>query len=212
MYPRTGRPVRGFLSGVKYLCTRPARVAGRSAFLGSEIQLIHVVMQTSHGEIVLEVNDEKAPISAANFMSYVAKGHYDGTIFHRVISGFMIQGGGFTADMVQKPTDKPIRNEWQNGLKNTRGTLAMARLGGNADSATCQFFINVVDNGFLDRPQPDGAAYAVFGRVVSGMEAVDKIRAVNTGFKKGMGDVPTETVMIVKVRAATDAEAAKFKS
>jgi cyclophilin family peptidyl-prolyl cis-trans isomerase len=169
-------------------------------------------MQTSHGEMVLELNDEKAPISAANFMSYVAKGHYDGTIFHRVISGFMIQGGGFTAEMVQKPTDKPIRNEWQNGLKNTRGTLSMARLGGNADSATCQFFINVVDNGFLDRPQPDGAAYAVFGRVVSGMEAVDKIRAVNTGMKKGMGDVPTETVTIVKVRAATETEAAKFKS
>jgi len=168
-------------------------------------------MQTTLGDILLELNDEKAPISVENFMRYVGKGHYDGTIFHRVISNFMIQGGGFTADMKQKATDATIKNEWKNGLKNSRGTVSMARVGGNADSATCQFFINVVDNGMLDRPQSDGAAYAVFGRVLSGMETVEKIRAVRTAEKRGMDDVPVETISITKVRKATDEEAANVK-
>lgn len=172
-----------------------------------------VMMQTSMGDILIELNPEKAPLSVANFLSYVKKGHYDGTIFHRVMSGFMIQGGGFTADMKEKATDAPIKNEWQNGLKNKRGTIAMARKGGpgtdGVDSATCQFFINVVDNAGLDSPQRDGAAYAVFGKVISGMEVVDKIKAVKTGAKGGMGDVPLDTVTITTTRAATAEEIAK---
>lgn len=175
----------------------------------AEEKLVYVKMATSKGDIYLELNREKAPISVENFLKYQEKGHYDGTIFHRVISTFMIQGGGFTPDMKQKPTDKPIRNEWQNGLKNKRGTIAMARLGGNADSATSQFFINVVDNDFLDRPQPDGAAYAVFGKVVAGMDVVDKIKVVKTGNKAGHGDVPIEPVSIVKVTKITKEEADK---
>ncbi len=153
-----------------------------------------VALDTSHGPIVVELDAAKAPISTANFLAYVDAGHYDGTIFHRVIKTFMIQGGGFTADMQQKGTRAPIKNEWKNGLKNVRGTLAMARTS-VPDSATSQFFINVVDNAFLDSPS-GGAAYAVFGRVVSGMEAVDAIRSVATTTKGGHGDVPTTPVLI----------------
>lgn len=159
-----------------------------------------IEMHTSAGTLRIELDDERAPLSAANFADYVRKGHYDGTIFHRVIDGFMIQGGGFTPDMTQKPTRPGIANEWKNGLKNTRGTIAMARLGGKADSATCQFFINVADNGFLDRPQPDGAAYAVFGKVTRGMEVVDQIKSVATGTRAGMGDVPATPIVIESVR------------
>lgn len=148
------------------------------------------------GDIVVELNKEKAPISVANFLNYVDKGHYSGTIFHRVISGFMIQGGGFDADLKEKKTDAPIKNEWQNGLKNDAYTIAMARTS-VPDSATCQFYINSVNNPALDAPR-GGAAYAVFGKVVSGTDVVDKIRAVKTGFKNGMGDVPVETVLITK--------------
>ena len=161
-----------------------------------QANLVYVKLATSMGDIVLELDNEKAPLSTQNFLGYVAKGHYDGTIFHRVIDGFMIQGGGFTPDLKQKSTDKPIKNEWKNGLKNSRGTVAMARTQ-VADSATSQFFINVADNGFLDQPR-DGAAYAVFGKVVAGMDVVDKIRAVPTGVKNGMGDVPLQPVMINK--------------
>jgi len=159
-----------------------------------------VQLSTSKGDITIKLDPVKAPVSTKNFLEYVNAGHYDGTIFHRVISTFMIQGGGFTPDMKQKKTNATIKNEWQNGLKNKRGTIAMARLGGNADSATCQFFINVVDNDFLDRPQPDGAAYAVFGAVTSGLEVVDAIKAVRTGSKNGMGDVPVEPVVINSVK------------
>ncbi|MFN5958009.1 MAG: peptidylprolyl isomerase, partial [Planctomyces sp.] len=113
--------------------------------------MIYATMSTSMGDIVLELNREKAPLSVDNFVEYAKSGHYDGTVFHRVIPGFMIQGGGFSSDMTQKPTRAPIKNEWRNGLKNSRGTIAMARTA-VADSATCQFFINVVDNGFLDQP------------------------------------------------------------
>jgi peptidyl-prolyl cis-trans isomerase A (cyclophilin A)/peptidyl-prolyl cis-trans isomerase B (cyclophilin B) len=163
-------------------------------------QYVYVSMKTSMGEIVIELNQEKAPLSVANFMSYVEKKHYDGTIFHRVISNFMIQGGGFDKDMTQKPTDKGVKNEYKNGLSNKRGTIAMARLGNQPDSGTAQFFINVKDNDFLDQPR-DGAGYAVFGKVVSGMDVVDKIKAVPTGQdrKTGMGDVPTTPVIIETV-------------
>jgi cyclophilin family peptidyl-prolyl cis-trans isomerase len=126
----------------------------------------------------------------------VKSGHYEGTVFHRVISSFMIQGGGHTADLSKRTTNKPIKNEWKNGLKNVKGSVAMARLGGNPDSATSQFFINVVDNPFLDKPQPDGAAYAVFGKVIAGLDVVEAIRKVKTGTKGGMGDVPLEPVTI----------------
>ncbi len=155
-------------------------------------------LTTSKGNITLELDAETAPESTKNFARYVADGHYDGTIFHRVIDGFMIQGGGFTPDMKQASTRDGIPNEWQNGLKNKRGTLAMARLGGDPSSATAQFFINLADNGFLDQAQPDGAAYAVFGKVAEGMDVVDAIRGVATGNKGGHGDVPLEAVVIEK--------------
>lgn len=160
--------------------------------------MVYVTMSTSMGDIKLELDPEKAPVSTANFLSYVDKKFYDGTIFHRVIGTFMIQGGGFTADMQQKPTDPPIKNEWQNGLKNNRGTIAMARTQA-PDSATAQFFINVVDNPNLDRPISGGAGYAVFGKVVDGMSVVDQIKAVPTGVKNNMSDVPNDTVLIKSV-------------
>ena len=162
-----------------------------------------VTMKTSLGDIKIELYPDKAPITVKNFLSYVDDKFYDGTIFHRVISGFMIQGGGFTPDMNQKPTKAQIKNEAQNGLKNTRGTLAMARTG-VIDSATAQFFINTVDNDFLNFRSPDvrGFGYCVFGKVVDGMDVVDKIRAVQTGNKNGMDDVPNDTVKILEVRRA----------
>jgi peptidyl-prolyl cis-trans isomerase B (cyclophilin B) len=158
-------------------------------------------METSMGKIEIELDGEKAPISTKNFLRYVDEKFYDGTIFHRVIKDFMIQGGGFTKDMNQKSTHEMIKNEAANGLKNTRGTVAMARTS-VVDSATAQFFINTVDNGFLNyqSPDPRGFGYAVFGHVTSGMDVVDKIRAVSTTNKGGMGDVPVETVEIKSVR------------
>ena len=164
----------------------------------NEEKLVYFQMTTSLGELYLELNNEKAPISTANFLEYAQEGYYDGTIFHRVISSFMIQGGGFDADMNKKKTKPGIENEWTNGLSNVKGSIAMARLGGQANSGTSQFFINVSENGFLDQPR-DGAGYAVFGRVVKGMDVVEKIREVPTGNKNGMGDVPVEPVVIEKV-------------
>jgi cyclophilin family peptidyl-prolyl cis-trans isomerase len=160
-----------------------------------------VLMQTSKGAITLELDEEAAPITTANFLEYVENRHYDGTIFHRVIQGFMIQGGGLTKDLRAKPTYEPIVNEASNGLKNKRGTIAMARTS-EPDSATCQFFINHRDNAFLDYrgPQPDRIGYAVFGRVVEGMDVVDQIASVKTAAKGGYEDVPAETVEIVSVR------------
>ncbi|MDB6137009.1 MAG: Peptidylprolyl isomerase, partial [Verrucomicrobiaceae bacterium] len=145
---------------------------------------VKVTLETSKGIIELELDGEKAPLSTSNFVAYAKKNHYDGTIFHRVIPGFMIQGGGFTADMAQKPTEAPIKNEASNGLKNDRGTISMARTG-DPNSATCQFFINVVDNKGLDAPNPDGHGYAVFGKVVKGMDVVDAIVGAPTGTKGG---------------------------
>jgi cyclophilin family peptidyl-prolyl cis-trans isomerase len=161
-------------------------------------ELVRVLMTTSMGDIVIDLNRTKAPISVDNFLQYVDEGYYDGTIFHRIIATFMIQGGGFTAEMKKKDTHEPIQNEWENGLKNKRGSIAMART--NAPhSATSQFFINVVDNDMLDQPR-GGAAYAVFGEVVEGMDVVDKIKAVKTGpHPSGMRDVPAEPVVIKKV-------------
>jgi cyclophilin family peptidyl-prolyl cis-trans isomerase len=158
-----------------------------------------VVMKTSMGEIRIELNREKAPVSVENFLGYVSKKFYDGTIFHRVIAGFMIQGGGFTTEGVKKAAGGPIRNEASNGLKNVRGSIAMARTA-DPNSATCQFFINVVDNPGLDYPGRDGAGYAVFGQVIAGMDVVDKIKAVATGQRYGMGDVPLANVVIESVR------------
>lgn len=156
-----------------------------------------VKLHTSHGVITLELDTERAPESVRNFISYVESGHYDGTVFHRVIRGFMIQGGGFVPGMQQKPTGEPIQNEAANGLKNARGTIAMART--NAPhSATAQFFINVADNDFLDYPGQDGWGYAVFGRVSDGMDVVDAIEASKTGKRGFHSDVPLEDVVIEK--------------
>jgi peptidyl-prolyl cis-trans isomerase A (cyclophilin A) len=155
-----------------------------------------VLMETSMGNVKIQLDPQKAPISVKNFLDYVKAGFYNSTIFHRVIPGFMIQGGGFTADIKQKATKAPIRNEGGNGLKNDRGTIAMARTG-NPDSATAQFFINVANNDSLNRPLPDGFGYAVFGKVIEGMNVVDKIVQVPTGFRMGMGDVP-ETAVVIK--------------
>jgi cyclophilin family peptidyl-prolyl cis-trans isomerase len=164
-----------------------------------------VRLETSKGNIDIELNEEKAPISVANFLEYVDKGHYNGTIFHRVIPNFMIQGGGFDENMNQKPTGKGIKNEWENGLSNVRGSIAMARLGRQPDSATAQFFINVTNNPFLDQPN-DGAGYAVFGKVVEGMDVVDAIRNVPTATKGPHGDVPVEPVVIKKASRLTETE------
>ncbi|MDX9741822.1 MAG: peptidylprolyl isomerase [Gammaproteobacteria bacterium] len=163
--------------------------------------LPRVVISTSEGDIVVELDREKAPATVENFLSYVDKQFYDGTIFHRVIPKFMIQGGGFTEDFDQKSTAKPVRNEADNGLRNLRGTIAMARTP-DPHSATAQFFINTVDNGFLDHtsPTPNGWGYAVFGRVVEGMDVVDRIEAVPTGRGGPMPrDVPRTTILINKV-------------
>jgi peptidyl-prolyl cis-trans isomerase B (cyclophilin B) len=158
--------------------------------------MTNVKLTTSLGEIVLELDEEKAPVSVENFLKYVDSGHYDQTIFHRVIPNFMVQGGGFTADMKQKPVNDPITNEWGNGLVNKRGTVAMARTS-DPNSATAQFFINVNDNDFLSQPR-DGAGYAVFGRVSSGLDVVEKIKGVPTGTKMGHENVPKTPVAIVK--------------
>jgi cyclophilin family peptidyl-prolyl cis-trans isomerase len=154
-----------------------------------------VALDTSQGRIVLELDAEKAPLTVANFLAYVDDGFYAGTVFHRVIESFMIQGGGFTAELQKKDTQAPVLNEAKNGLENERGTIAMARTN-DPHSATAQFFINTVDNASLDHPSFDGWGYAVFGRVVEGLETVDAIAAVATGRAAGMSDVPTEAVVI----------------
>jgi len=158
-----------------------------------------VSMETSLGTIKVELFQKEAPISTKNFLDYTKSGFYNGTVFHRVINGFMIQGGGFTPDMIPKKTNPSIKNEADNGLKNDRGTLAMARAM-DPNSATAQFFINVVDNANLNRPNPDGAGYAVFGKVIDGMDVVDKIKAVKTGVVKGFRDVPETPVLIKSVK------------
>ncbi len=159
-----------------------------------------VHMETSGGTLRIELDDEKAPLSVANFLAYAKKGHFDGTVFHRVIKGFMLQGGGFEPGMKQRPTDAAIRNEANNGLKNKRYTLAMARTS-DPHSATAQFFINCTDNDFLDfrGENPQGWGYAVFGRVVEGMDVVDSLEKVRTGRKGFHDDVPLDDVLIQRV-------------
>lgn len=154
-----------------------------------------VKFQTSQGEFVVELYPEKAPVTVQNFLQYVKDKHYDGTIFHRVIDGFMIQGGGFNAAMAEKPTRAPIVLEARNGLRNDRGTIAMARTR-EPNSATAQFFVNVVDNNNLNAPQPDGNGYAVFGKVVQGMETVEKIRRVSTTNMGMFQNVPATPIVI----------------
>jgi peptidyl-prolyl cis-trans isomerase A (cyclophilin A) len=171
-------------------------VIALGALVGVPVWAQKVKLETSMGDIVVQLDAEKAPKSVANFLQYVKSGHYAGTIFHRVIDSFMIQGGGFDPDLNQKPTREPIPLESKNGLTNQRGTLAMARTM-VPDSATAQFFINVKDNPFLDAANSrDGNGYAVFGRVVQGMEVVDKIRAVPTGNKGSYQNVPLQPVLI----------------
>ena len=155
-------------------------------------------IKTNLGSFSLELNEGKAPISSKNFKDYVEKGFYNKTIFHRVIDGFMIQGGGFELDMTQKETNSPIKNEASNGLKNEKYTVAMARTS-DPDSATSQFFINTSDNSFLDYPGQDGAGYCVFAKVTEGFDIIDKINSVQTGSNKGHQDVPVETVIIEEI-------------
>ena len=162
-----------------------------------------VEMQTSMGAIVIELDAEKAPLTVKNFLQYANDGFYNGTIFHRVIEGFMIQGGGFTKDMGEKPTGAQIPNEAKNGLKNQRGTIAMARRA-EPHSATAQFFINHKDNTPLDYPSRDGWGYAVFGKVTQGLDIVDKIAKVPTGNRGMFQDVPVEPVVIQSVKVIPD--------
>ncbi len=158
-----------------------------------------VLMRTSQGDLEITLYPEKAPKTVANFLRYVDEGFYDGTLFHRVIPGFVIQGGGYTADMERKPVHEPVENEARNGLKNERGTIAMARTR-DPHSATSQFYINLKDNPSLDHPGFDGWGYTVFGRVTRGMAVADSIAAVPTGRRHGMKDVPLEPVVIHSVR------------
>ena len=162
--------------------------------------MVTVIIETTKGNITLELDSEKAPETVANFVTYAKSGHYDNTIFHRVIPGFMIQGGGFDTDMKQKDNNPPIKIEADNGLKNLNGTVAMARTN-DPNSATSQFFINVKDNGFLDHTSPtlQGWGYAVFGKVTDGMDTVSSIEHVKTGNNHGHQDVPMEEVVITKV-------------
>ncbi|MDH3713645.1 MAG: peptidylprolyl isomerase [Gammaproteobacteria bacterium] len=174
-------------------------VSGLTA-VSADNQAPKVRLQTSLGEIVVQLDAQTAPLSVANFLAYVDKAHYDGTIFHRVMPGFMIQGGGFTAGFDRRVGGEPIRNEADNGLKNLRGTIAMARTQ-DPHSATSQFFINTVDNGFLDHREPTarGWGYAVFGKVVEGMETVDRISAVPTGRHDRYENVPKQAIVIQHV-------------
>lgn len=169
-----------------------------TAFNAAAAELVHVKMVTSKGDIELKLDAENAPASVANFLEYVDQGFYDNTIFHRVIENFMIQGGGLTADMQKKDPRDPIENEAKNGLKNRRGTIAMARTSA-PHSATAQFFINHNDNDNLDYPSFDGWGYAVFGEVTDGMDVVDAIATVPTGTRGGRGDVPLDPVTIISV-------------
>ena len=207
-FRRTTRALAAALPALALLLTVPVRAqedAGSGA--GSQEASPPVVeLQTSKGAIRIALESEKAPVTTRNFLQYVESGFYDGTIFHRVIPGFMIQGGGFTPGMEQKQTRPPIENEADNGLKNLRGTLAMARTQAK-DSATSQFFINLTDNAFLDHGARD-FGYAVFAEVVDGMDVVDRIAQVETTRKGGHGDVPVEPVVIESARVVDDAGAA----
>lgn len=157
-----------------------------------------ILFETSLGDFKIEFHPKEAPVSVANFQKYIDEGHFEGTVFHRIVPGFVIQGGGFTEDMTQKKTNPPIKNEADNGLKNKRGSLSMARTN-DVNSATSQFFVNLKDNDFLDHSRGN-FGYAVFAHVVEGMDVIEKIAAVETGRRKGMDDVPLEAVVIKGVR------------
>jgi peptidyl-prolyl cis-trans isomerase A (cyclophilin A) len=157
-----------------------------------------VIFETTHGNFTVELFPKEAPVSVENFLRYVDEGHFDGTIFHRIVPGFVIQGGGLTADFTNKETHEPISNEAKNGLKNSRGNLSMARTS-DINSATSQFFVNLADNAFLDHGSRD-YGYAVFARVSEGMDVIDKIAAVRTGRRKGYQDAPLEDVVITSAR------------
>lgn len=180
-----------------------AQPAAAKTPTSSNVPLVEIT--TSMGKIRVELDEAKAPITVKNFLRYVDEGFYDGTIFHRVINGFMIQGGGFTESMQQKSTHEPIKNEATNGLKNVLGTLAMARTS-VVDSATAQFFINVADNAFLDNRGTDAQSYgyAVFGKVTQGLDVVDKIKAVPVSNRGPIENVPTQAVVILSVKRVTE--------
>lgn len=186
------------MSPVALLFVAAVAGSGASAEAGTPASP-RVALETSKGKIVLELDSARAPKTVENFLAYVRAGHYDGTVFHRVIDGFMIQGGGFTAEMEQKATRPPVANEADNGLKNLRGTVAMARTN-DPHSATAQFFVNTVDNSFLDHTAKDirGWGYTVFGKVVEGLEVVDAIAKVRTATRGRMENVPVEPVIIQK--------------
>ena len=187
--------IKAMSSRRKWLhCVAALSLSGAS-LLAHAAEAQRVLLKTSMGDIVVELNADKAPVSVANFVQYVKSGQYNGTIFHRVINGFMIQGGGFDKDMREKPTKAPIQNEAKNGLKNEAYTIAMARTSA-PHSATAQFFINVSNNQPLDYPSRDGWGYAVFGKVVQGAEVVDKIKQVQTGSSGMFDDVPKTPIVI----------------
>jgi len=187
------------LTHLLFLTRRAAAVATAALLLAgastAQTAAPRVTLATTAGDIVVELAPDKAPRTVENFLQYVRDKHYDGTVFHRVIGNFMIQGGGFDAGLREKPTRAPIPLEARNGLRNDRGTIAMARTS-RPDSATSQFFINVKDNDALNAPSPDGHGYTVFGKVVAGMDVVDRIRAARTGIRGGMQDVPLDTITI----------------
>lgn len=187
------RPLTSFISRRQAALALTGALLTAPAWAQAEPQ---VLFKTSLGDITVALNEAKAPKTVANFLQYVRDKHYDGTVFHRVIDGFMIQGGGMDAAMKEKPTRAPIALEAGNGLKNDRGTIAMARTG-DPNSATSQFFINVANNDLLNAPKPDGYGYAVFGKVVKGMDVVDKIRTVATGNRGMHQNVPTTPVTIL---------------
>jgi cyclophilin family peptidyl-prolyl cis-trans isomerase len=195
-FPHTHKTEKPMKNRMKQLLTilLISCLGSASAWAGN----VYVEMKTSLGTITLELDADKAPQTVANFVQYAKDGFYDGTIFHRVIKDFMIQGGGYTADMQKKETREPIQNEAKNGLKNKRGTIAMARTSA-PHSATAQFFINHKDNDFLDYPSRDGWGYCVFGKVTAGMDVVDAIASQPTGIAHGMRDVPRETILIEQV-------------
>ena len=187
--------------------TAPAATAPKAPAATAAAEF--AVMRTNKGDIVIEFDRAKAPITVENFVGYIKDGFFDGTVFHRVVPGFVIQGGGFTPAGEQKKTKAPIDNEWQNGLKNKRGTLSMARTT-NPKSASSQFFISLKDNDMLDQPISGGAGYAVFGKVISGMEVVDAIATAKRGTKNGMGDWPVEDMLVTKVEMISKDDADKL--
>ncbi len=195
-----------FLGGLLFVTTTTNASSADAAATTEEPATVLVRLETTKGSIDIELNREKAPISVDNFLKYIDDGHYDGTIFHRVMPNFMIQGGGFDETMSQKPVREGIKNEWENGLSNVRGSIAMARLGRQPDSGTAQFFINVADNGFLDQPR-DGAGYAVFGKVVEGMDVVDAIVSVPTTRKGPHQNVPVDNIVIKKALRLAEKDA-----